>query len=58
MTTEANYQQQAIDFLNATSTAFTATYKAHDFYFADDKDTRDIYTIVLKNKLHRYRFNF
>ncbi len=55
---ETTYDQQAMDFLSATSTAFTATFKTHDFYFQEDKETRDIYTIVLKNKLHRYRFNF
>jgi hypothetical protein len=59
MSTEiSSYEQQAIDFLNSTSTGFTSTYKTHDFYFYGDKETRDIYTIVLKNKLHRYRFNF
>jgi hypothetical protein len=56
--TTTNYQQQAIDFLNATSTSFTANYKEHNYYFDGDKDTRDIYIIVLKNKLHRYRFTF
>lgn len=56
--TTTNYQQQAIDFLNATYTSFTANYKEHDYYFDGDKDTRDIYIIVLKNKLHRYRFTF
>jgi len=57
--TTTNYRQQAIDFLNATSTGFTATYKEHSTYLDDDdKTTRDIYTIVLKNKQHRYRFLF
>ena len=53
-----DYQKQAIDFLNATSTSFHATFKKHDFYFDDDKEQRDIYRITLKNKLHTYRFNF
>lgn len=56
--TTTDYQKQAIDFLNATSTGFTATYKEHDYYFTDDLHTRDIYVIILKNKLHRYRFLF
>jgi len=56
MTTD--YQKQAIDFLNATSTAFTSTFKTHDYYFTDDMHTRDIYICVLKNKLHRFRFTF
>ena len=56
MTTD--YQKQAIDFLKETGTTFTSTYKTHDFYFPEDKDTRDIYTITLKNSRHRYRFTF
>jgi len=56
--TTTDYNQQAIDFLNATSTGFTATFKEHDYYFTDDLHTRDIYICVLKNKLHRYRFTF
>jgi hypothetical protein len=53
-----NYQEQAIEFLKATGTTFTATFKTNDFYFSDDKDTRDIYNCVLKNGKHRYRFTF
>jgi hypothetical protein len=53
-----DYQQQAIDFLKATETTFTSTYKDHDYYFPDDTETRDIYNVVLKNKAHRYRFTF
>jgi hypothetical protein len=53
-----DYNKQAIDFLNATSTRFKADFKKHDFYFPNDKEQRDIYRITLKNKLHTYRFNF
>jgi hypothetical protein len=53
-----DYQQQAIEFLKATETSFTSTYKDHDFYFPGDEYKRDIYNIVLKNKAHRYRFTF
>ena len=56
MTTD--YQKQAIDFLKETGTTFTSTFKTHDFYFPEDKDTRDIYNITLKNSRHRYRFTF
>jgi len=55
---ETDYNKQAADFLTATGTTFTATYKTHDHYFSDDKETRDIYIIVLKNQNHRYRFLF
>lgn len=53
-----DYNKQAIDFLNATSTSFDVAFKKHDFYFPDDKEQRDIFRITLKNKLHTYRFNF
>jgi hypothetical protein len=43
-----NYQQQAIEFLNATGTTFTASFKEYDFYFLDDKDCRDIFTCTTK----------
>ena len=56
--TTTNYQQQAIDFLNQTSTAFTAKFTKHAPFFSDDKESRDIYRYTLKNKLHTYRFNF
>jgi hypothetical protein len=53
-----DYQLQATDFLQATGTKFTATFKEHDYYFDGDKDTRDIFTCVLKNSKHRFRFTF
>lgn len=53
-----DYQKQAIDFLQATETTFKITFKDHDFYFSEDKDTRDIYYITLRNSKHKYRFTF
>jgi hypothetical protein len=53
-----DYNKQAIDFLNATSTSFKVEFKKHDFYFDRDKEQRYIFRITLKNKLHTYRFNF
>jgi hypothetical protein len=53
-----NYQQQAIEFLNATGTTFTASFKEYGYYFPDDKDCRDIFTCTLKNGKHKYRFTF
>ena len=53
-----NYEQQATDFLQSTGTEFTATFLKNGKHFDDDKDFRDIYTIVLKNNNHRYRFTF
>lgn len=53
-----DYQKQANDFLKATETTFTSSFKKHDLYFPEDKDTRDIYVCVLKNYSHHYRFTF
>jgi hypothetical protein len=52
------YKQQANDFLNATSTALTAKFTRHGKHFSSDKESRDIFKVMLKNKLHTYRFNF
>lgn len=53
-----DYNKQAEQFLTATSTAFTAKFKTHGMYFENDKYSRDIYIITLKNGRHRYRFTF
>lgn len=53
-----DYEKQATDFLTLTGTSFTATYKKYDYYFKSDKERRAIFSIVLKNKTHRYRFLF
>ena len=54
----SNYEQQATNFLNATSTAFTCKFKEYGKHFANDKESRDIFTCTLKNKLHTFRFKF
>ena len=53
-----NYQQQATDFLKATNTNFKSSFKERDYYFSDDDVTRDIFTCVLKNDKHSFRFTF
>lgn len=58
METSTDYNQQALDFLNATNTSFSAKYKGHGKHFSDDKSGRDIYRITLKNDLHTFRFDF
>lgn len=54
----ADYKERAIAFLQWANTTFTAEFKEHSTYFDDDKEQRDIYTIVLKNATHRHRFTF
>lgn len=56
--TSSTYEQQANDFLKSANTTFKAVYFGHDFYFADDKKTRDIYKITLRNKQGSYTFKF
>jgi hypothetical protein len=53
-----NYDQQATDFLTATATKFACFYYDHAPYFPDDKESRDIYTIRLRNASHSYTFKF
>ncbi len=54
----SSYEKQAIDFLNATSTAFKAVFFKHGKHFDNDDKTRDIYKVTLTNKLGRYTFKF
>lgn len=54
----SSYEQQAIDFLNATGTAMKVKFLAYGFHFDDDKQSRDIFQITLVNKLHRFIFKF
>jgi len=56
--TTTDYNQQALDFLNATSTAITVKWKKYDYHFAGDKQARHIFRVRLKNKLGSYNFDF
>ena len=58
MNTTMDYQQQGIDFLNATSTAMKVKFLGHRLYFNDDKQCRDVFSITLVNKIHRFTFKF
>jgi len=42
-----NYEKQAIDFLAKTNVAFKTEFVKNAPYFADDKNSRDIYQITL-----------
>lgn len=56
--TTTDYKQQAFDFLNATSTSFTAKFKASLHPEWDKQYLHDSFKCTLKNKLHRYSFTF
>jgi len=55
---KSEYDLQAEKFLRDTGTSFKAKYFDHNYYFADDKDTRDIYKITLRNSKGSYTFRF
>lgn len=58
MTEITDYNQQAIDFLTISNTAFSAKYIKTGKYFDDDKEERDIYEITLSSKGRSYTFKF
>jgi len=53
-----NYQQKANDFLSANNIKFKATYVDHNFFFANDKETRDIYKLTISRGKNRVSFKF
>ena len=53
-----DYNKQATDFLNLTSTSFTAKFQGSLHHEWDKEYLHDAFTCVLKNKLHSYRFTF
>lgn len=57
--TTTDYQKQAIDFLNATNTALIVTFKYYGTMpLWEDNTNRDVFSCVLKNDLHKFRFTF
>lgn len=52
------YQKQAEDFLKATSTILTVTFKKYAKHFIDDKQERNIYKVHLQNKRFGFVFDF
>lgn len=57
-TVVSEYEQQAINFLEATSTALGVAFLRNDFYFSGDESKRDIYRITIKSGDRSYSFNF
>jgi hypothetical protein len=54
----STYEQQAIDFLNATNTSITFKFKKHAPHFIGEKESRDIWRVKIKNKLWSFSFDF
>lgn len=57
MTTN-NYQKQGAEFMKTTVTKMIVKFSGHKRYFDDDKQSRDVFRITLKNNAHKYDFNF
>lgn len=53
-----DHQQQALDFLNATSTSITFKYKTFGKHFDGDTHGRHIFRVRIANKLGSYNFDF
>ena len=55
---KTTYQQTALDFMKATGTKLTVKFINHDYYFNDDKQTRDIYRFRLSRNGQSYTAKF
>ena len=56
--TTTDYQKQGADFMKATATQMKVKFSGHKRYFDDDRQSRDVFRITLKNTAHKYAFNF
>ncbi len=52
------YQKQAEEFLKKTGTSIAIEFLKNDIYFPEDKEKRDIYTVILKRGKREYKFTF
>lgn len=57
-TTLSEYEQQAIDFMNATNAKIDISFLKTGKHWEDDKDERDIYKVTIKMGRREYTFNF
>lgn len=53
-----NYEKQAQDFLEKTSSSLKIEFLKNGKHFTDDKDVRDIYKVTLSRGSRSYTFNF
>jgi hypothetical protein len=54
----SEYTEQANKFMEDSGTIMTVTFLRHAPHFEDDKDSRDIYHIVLERKGKKMEFDF
>lgn len=53
-----DYEKQAKDFLEISQITMTTRFIKHDFYFADDREKRDIFRITFKRGTERFSITF
>ena len=58
MATDNKYEKQALDFCKKYGVTIRATPLKHDFFFVDDKEKRDVYTIEITRNGMTYEFQF
>ncbi len=54
----SSYEQQAIDFLNATGATIETKFLEHAPHFQDDKESRDIYEVKITRLGRKFVFKF
>lgn len=53
-----NYQKSAVNILQKMNVKFKSEYLTHDYHFADDKETRDIYRVTFQRGTSRFSLRF
>lgn len=53
-----NYEKQANDFLQKTNTTIKVEYLKYDKHFADDKESRHIFKVIIKRDKKQFSLNF
>jgi len=54
----SEYQQQALDFLNATNTTIKVSFSHTGKHFDSDKEDRDIYDVTISRGTRKFSFKF
>ena len=55
---KTDYEKQAEDFLTKTGCKMNITYKENSKYFPNDKETRDVYEILIERGNRKWKFEF
>ena len=55
---KTDYEKQALDFLTKTGCKMTITFKETRKYFPNDKETRDVYEVLIERGNRKWKFEF